>query len=93
MAWATILPETREPSREGVSVTALAGGLLFTLAIVTYWHGSYTFQPLEYHLASLPIFLVGLLLILYGVGTLRAVAFPLAFLLPLIPPRLRNQRP
>jgi len=62
------------------------GPLICLLAILLYWYGSYTFQPLEYHLLSLPIFISGTILILYNTETLKTLIFPIAFLLFLIPP-------
>ena len=64
---------------------ALSGILLCATAIVLYWHGSYTFTPLEYHVLTLPIFAAGLTLILFSPQTLRQVVFPLAFLIFLAP--------
>jgi len=69
-------------SREGV------GAVLCLLAFLMYWHGSYSFHPLEYHLGSLPLFVAGLLLIVFNAETLRVLAFPLVFLLFLVPPPL-----
>jgi exosortase len=51
-----------------------------------YWHGSYTFTPLEYHMLTLPILVTGLTLILFNAQTLRQLAFPFAFLILLTPP-------
>jgi exosortase len=64
----------------------IAGIVLSTAAILFYWHGSYTFTPLQYHLLALPIFATGLTLVLFNPQTLRQLAFPLAFLIFLIPP-------
>jgi exosortase len=63
----------------------LSGILLCTAAIIFYWYGSYTFTPLEYHILTLPIFAAGLILVLFNFGTLRQLAFPIAFLFFLIP--------
>lgn len=63
-----------------------AGVLLLITAVFVYWHGSYTFTPLEYHMSALPIFATGLTLILFNTQTLRHLAFPLAFLIFLMPP-------
>lgn len=64
----------------------IAGMLLSTTAILLYWLGSYTFLPLEYHIIALPIFVAGLCLILFNYRTLRQLAFPIAFLIFLMPP-------
>lgn len=58
----------------------LSGVLLSAIAIILYWFGSYTFNPLEYHILTLPIFTAGLVLILFNPQTLRQLAFPIAFL-------------
>lgn len=64
-----------------------AGGILLTLAaIMLYWHSSYTFTPLEYHMLTLPILVTGLTLILFNPQTLRQLVFPFAFLVLLAPP-------
>jgi len=64
----------------------IAGSLLSTIAILLYWYGSYTFTPLEYHMLALPIFAAGLTLIMFNYQTLRQLAFPIAFLMLLMPP-------
>lgn len=64
----------------------LIGVLLSTTAVIAYWYGSYTFTPLEYHLMTLPVFVAGLVLILFNVQALRQLAFPIGFLLFLTPP-------
>lgn len=66
--------------------TALVGVVLCTIAVLTYWFGSYAFTPLEYHMMTLPVFVVGLVLLLFGRQMLRQLAFPLAFLVFLTPP-------
>lgn len=83
MLKATILLENPKPFHEIVGVT------LCLIALLLYWHGSYTFQPLEYHMASLPLFVAGCILIMFNAQTLKVLAFPLAFLLFLIPPPLK----
>ena len=72
--------KTRLPVKE------LIGTLLCLLAYLIKWYGSYTFQPLEYHIASLPLFIAGIILIVFNVQTLRTLLFPIAFLIFLIPP-------
>jgi len=66
----------------------LFGITLCLLAFLLYWHGSYTFHPLEYHIASLPLFVAGCALIIFNAQTLKVLAFPIAFLLFLVPPPL-----
>jgi len=67
-------------------LATLLGILLCTTAIMLYWRGSYTFTPLEYHILTLPIFATGLTLILFNPQTLRQLAFPITFLMFLMPP-------
>ena len=66
----------------------LFGIILCLLAFLLYWHGSYTFHPLEYHMASLPLFVAGCALIIFNAQTLKVLAFPIAFLFSLTPPPL-----
>ena len=61
-------------------------GLVFCLvAFLIYWYGSQTFYPLEYHIFSLPFFVVGVILILFNVQALIKLIFPILFLLFLVP--------
>jgi len=60
--------------------------LLIVIAILLYWHGSYTFTPLEYHTLALPIFTAGAVLLLFNSQTLRQLTFPIAFLFFIVPP-------
>jgi exosortase/archaeosortase family protein len=67
-------------------LSALAGISLCAVAILTYWYGSYTFTPLEYHMFTLPFLTAGLTLLLFNLGTLKQLLFPIAFLTFLTPP-------
>jgi len=69
-----------------IQIKDVTGTLLYLIAFLVKWYGSYTFQPLEYHIASLPIFIAGLTLIIFNPQTLRTLIFPIAFLTFLIPP-------
>ncbi|MCW4044840.1 MAG: archaeosortase/exosortase family protein, partial [Candidatus Bathyarchaeota archaeon] len=53
---------------------------------LVYWYGSYTFTPLEFHMATLPVLAAGLTLIFFNAQTLKHLAFPIAFLFFLVPP-------
>ena len=64
---------------------AIVGISLLLTAFILYWHGSYTFYPIEYHLLSMPIFLAGAIMLVYNWQTLRQLFFPLALLLFLEP--------
>lgn len=61
------------------------GIALCLLSFLLYVLGSFSFDPLLYHLLSLPIFFSGAILIVYGFDTLRALAFPIALLFFLAP--------
>jgi len=64
----------------------LVGLTLCLSALFLYAYGSFTFYPLEYHLASLPIFVAGCTLALFNYRTLRVLIFPIAFISLLITP-------
>jgi exosortase len=64
---------------------AIIGALSLATAFILYWHGSYTFYPVEYHLLSMLLFLSGAILLVYNWQTVRQLAFPLALLLFLEP--------
>jgi exosortase len=78
--------ENKEQTKKTRQLPTIMGIILSTTAILLYWHGSYTFTPLEYHMFALPIFTAGLTLLLFNLQTLRQLAFPIAFLILLIPP-------
>ena len=64
----------------------LAGILVCAIVLFLYWNVSYTFTPLEYQMLTLPLFVVGLVLIFFNTQTLRQLLFPIAFLLFFTPP-------
>jgi exosortase len=66
--------------------STLIGITLSAVAILTYWYGSYTFTPVEYHMLTLPFLAAGLILILLNPQTLKQLFFPIAFLIFLTPP-------
>ncbi|MGD0644626.1 MAG: exosortase/archaeosortase family protein [Candidatus Bathyarchaeia archaeon] len=67
-------------------LSALAGIVLSAVAVLTYWYGSYTFTPIEYHMLTLPFLAAGLTLILFNLQTLKQLIVPIAFLIFLTPP-------
>lgn len=79
-----ILVDTNPPARK--TLVNVIGILLCAFAYFLRWTGSYSFLPLEYHVASLPIFVSGLILLLFNFNVLRVLIFPIAFLLFMIPP-------
>lgn len=69
-----------------VSINDIVGVAFCLTAFLLYWYGSYTFYPLEFHIASLLIFIMGITLILTNVKTLIILIFPIMFLAFLVPP-------
>ncbi len=69
-----------------ISVSDIVGAAFCLTAFLLYWYGSYTFYPLEYHIASLLIFIMGVTLILANVKTLIILIFPILFLAFLVLP-------
>lgn len=66
-------------------VNELLGFILLIISFLLYWYGSYTFYPLEIHILSLPIFIMGLTLIVLNSRAFLMLIFPLLFLLFLVP--------
>src|SRR3990170_2549050 len=82
-----VLPlESKNQTKPLRHLPLVAGVLLVITSVLLYWHGSYTFTPLEYHLFALPVFAAGLVLFLFNAQSLRQLAFPIAFLFFLEPP-------
>ena len=86
MLRAVISLESADRSKKTKHLATIAGILVSMISILIYWYGSYTFSPLEYHMISLPVFVAGLTLIFFNPQTLRQLAFPIAFLIFLMPP-------
>ena len=68
------------------NLSTLAGFLLCLLSLTLINLGSQTFTPLQYHMISLPLFVSGLILILFNLTTLYETIFPIVFLTFLTPP-------
>lgn len=64
----------------------IIGVAICLIAFLLYWYGSRTFYSLEYHMLSLPIFVIGVTLILFNLKTLTVLIFPVLFLFFLVPP-------
>lgn len=79
------MPQERKITSQR-NLSTIAGILLCAIAISTYWYGSNTFSPIQYHMVTLPFLAAGLILILFSIQTLKQLLFPLAFLLFLTPP-------
>ncbi|MEM4713699.1 MAG: exosortase/archaeosortase family protein, partial [Candidatus Bathyarchaeia archaeon] len=63
----------------------LVGLSLCLIAFLVYWYGSYTLYPLEYHMLALPIFVAGIILILFNLKALKALTVPVVLLIFLVP--------
>lgn len=85
MIKAAMLFESSESSRNVPHRSEIAGALLFVTCFFLYTGGSYTFTPLEYHMFVLPIFAAACTAIVFNLSTLRQLAFPIIFLLFLVP--------
>jgi len=83
---ASIALERLKEKTNRISLSEITGVALCLSAFLLYWYGSFTFYPLEYHIASLIILLVGITLTLFTIKTLMVLAFPIIFLIFLIPP-------
>ena len=64
----------------------IAAASLCLSALSLYIYGSFTFTVIEYHIASLIIFIIGCSVFLLGIQNLKHLAFPLGFLLLLVIP-------
>jgi len=82
---ASLAMEALRIRKERISLSEIIGIALCISAFLLYWYGSYTFYPLEYHIASLLIFIIGTARILLDTGTLKAIIFPILLLIFLIP--------
>lgn len=81
-----IIPlETPVPKGQIITAREFIGVLLSLTAFLTYWYGSYTFYPLEYHMLSFPLFIAGCILLIFNTTTLKVLGFPVVFLLFLAP--------
>jgi exosortase len=86
MVKASLALEKYQKQTKAKYVDELIGVSLCLVAFLIHWYGSYTFYPLEYHLLSLPILIMGITLILFNLKTLIILIFPILFILFLIPP-------
>lgn len=66
-------------------IDQLIGVAVILIALLIYWYGSHTFYALEYHIFSLPIFIIGTTLILLNLRATLALLLPTLFLLFLVP--------
>ncbi len=58
--------------------------LCLSALLIQVW-GSYSFYPLQFHLFSLPIFVAGIVLLVFGVDSVRMLIFPILLLIFLCP--------
>jgi exosortase len=82
---ATIRIEKQKKNTNTKYFNELSGIVLCLIAFMIYWYGSYTFYPLEIHLLSLPIFIMGAILFLSNLQTLRVLLFPVLFFFFIVP--------
>jgi exosortase/archaeosortase family protein len=75
-----------EPILGAIQIKDIIGLILCTLGFFIKMYGSYTFFPLEFNIISLPIFLSGIVILVYNINTFRVLLFPITFLVLLIPP-------
>lgn len=61
------------------------GIALVILSLYIYITGSYSFYALQLHLVSLPIFVAGLTILIFGADVLKLLAFPVALLVFMSP--------
>ncbi len=67
-------------ARENSPLHYLTGISLSLLALLVYVLGSYSFYSLQLHLLSLPIFVAGVTLLIFGADVLKLLVFPIALL-------------
>ncbi|MGD0995332.1 MAG: exosortase/archaeosortase family protein [Candidatus Bathyarchaeia archaeon] len=72
-------------SRKNSKSQDLFGVSLLLLALLIYVLGSYSFYSLQLHLLSLPIFVAGVTLLIFGADTLKLLVFPIALVAFLSP--------
>ena len=82
---ASISLDSMQKKSRNMFIDELIGVSLCLIAFLIYWYGSYTFHPLEYHLLSLPIFVSGIILVLFNLKALKAIIIPIALLIFLVP--------
>ncbi|MDH7606664.1 MAG: exosortase/archaeosortase family protein [Candidatus Bathyarchaeota archaeon] len=82
---ASVALDSLRKKSESMFFDELVGLSLCLIAFLVYWYGSYTFYPLEYHMLSLPIFVAGVILVLFNLKALKALIIPVALLVFLVP--------
>jgi len=82
---ASISLDSMQKKSRNMFIDELIGLSLCLIAFLIYWYGSYTFYPLEYHLLSLPVFVSGIILVLFNLKALKAIIIPVALLIFIVP--------
>jgi len=82
---ASISLDSMQKKSRNMFIDELIGLSLCLIAFLIYWYGSYTFYQLEYHLLSLPIFVSGIILVLFNLKALKAIIIPVALLIFIVP--------
>ncbi len=86
MLKASVLFQKFSTKVQYISMNEIVGLSLCLSAFLLYWYSNYTFYALEYHLVSLIMFVVGIILVLFNVKTLITLIPAISFLVFLIPP-------
>jgi exosortase len=63
----------------------IIGALTCLLALFIYVYGSYSLYAVELHLLTLPLFASGIIILLFGINTLKTLAFPVILLIFISP--------
>ncbi|UCG45136.1 MAG: exosortase/archaeosortase family protein, partial [Candidatus Bathyarchaeota archaeon] len=86
MIRATIIFESPTVPNNRLYRSEIIGALMLLAGFLLYTGGSYTLWSLEFHMAVLPIFAAAYITVFFNLRTLRQLAFPILFLLFLVPP-------
>ena len=83
-----IVSASQEKSDYGITfpIDDLLGILLTLLSFFLSWYGSHTFYSFEINLASIPIFVAGMVALIFNLSVLKTLAFPVSFLFFLVIP-------
>ncbi len=86
MLKASILFQNVSTRLQYVSMNEIVGLSICLSAFLLYWYGNYTFYVLEFHIVSLVVFVIGVILVLFSFKTLITLIPAISFLVFLIPP-------
>ena len=86
MVKASVFLEKLRKKAKVKHINELMGVIICLIAFLIYWYGSHTFYPLRHHIFSLPIFAIGVILIIFNLKTAVILLLPTLFLFFLVPP-------